>query len=172
MTWNGILYIMDKQRMILEESEQEDLVISAGEGDAAGLQAGGAQNADPEEAELREELSRLVKVDGLKIRSGAMTGQVLQMENKDQQVVFSELFLQMKVLSCTELIAEADLSNLGSLLLTTRDGFTVSMGGSENIHAKLRSMLLTREELLRMGYRGGVINVMLPETPIYSPPGS
>ena len=74
------------------------------------------------------------------------------------------------MLSCTELVEEADLSNINSLLLTTRDGFTVSMGDRQNIHAKLRSMLLTREELLKRGYHGGVINVSLPETPVFSPP--
>ena len=141
MTWNGIMYTMDKQRVVLFETE--DLTV---------------RPAD------------LVRVDGLKIRSGTQVGQTLLLENLEQQAVFSALFLEMKVLGCTELIEEADLSNLDSLLMTTRDGFTVSLGNSQNIHAKLRSMLLTREEVLARGYRGGVINVMLPETPIYSPP--
>ncbi len=141
MTWNGILYAMDKQRVVLFETE--DLTIRP---------------------------STLVRVDGLKIRSGALTGQRLVLESQEQQEVFSALFLEMKVLSCTELVEEADLSNINSLLLTTRDGFTVSMGDRQNIHAKLRSMLLTREELLKRGYHGGVINVSLPETPVFSPP--
>ena len=140
MTWNGILYIMDKQRMVLEESE--DLTVRP---------------------------DALVRVDGLGIRSTAMVGQALMLEEPDQQVIFSNLFLEMKVLGCTELIEEADLSNISSLLLTTRDGFTVSMGDGNNIHAKLRAMLITREELISRGYRGGVINVMLPETPVFSP---
>ena len=140
MTWNGILYTMDKQRTVLFESE--DITIRP---------------------------SALVRVDGLKIRSGTVVGQTLALESAEQQDVFSELFLEMKVLGCTELIEEADLSNLSSLLLTTRDGFTVAMGSSANIHAKLRSMLLTRDELIRRGYQGGVINVTLPETPIFSP---
>ena len=140
MTWNGILYTMDKQRTVLFESE--DLSIRPA----------------------------LVRVDGLKIRSGTLVGQTLALETAEQQALFSTLFLEMKVLGCTELIEEADLSNAYSVLLTTRDGFTVAMGDGQNIHAKLRSMLLTREELLRRGYSGGVINVTLPETPIFSPP--
>ena len=140
MTWNGIMYQMDKQRYVLHESEN-----------------------------LNERPEDLVRVDGLKIRSGAQVGQSLVMESLEQQETFSALFLEMKVLGCTGLIEEADLSNLNSLLLTTRDGFTVSMGDSRNIHAKLRSMLLTREELLRRDYHGGVINVTLPENPVFSP---
>ena len=140
MTWCGIFYTMDKHRRVLSETEN--------------------QTMEPE---------NLVRVDGLGIRSGCMVGQTLVLENAKQEEVFSNLFLEMRVLNCTELIREVDLSNLYSLLLTTRDGFTVSMGDYENIHAKLRSMLLTREELLRMGHSSGVINVIVPEYPVYSP---
>ena len=140
MTWNGILYTMDKHRVVLFESE-----------------------------DLFNQPAALVRVDGLKIRSGGLTGQKLVLETREQEDVFTNLFLEMKVLGCTALIEEADLSNLNSLLLTTRDGYTVSLGTWNNLHAKLRSMLLTREELIRRGESGGVINVSLPETPIYSP---
>ena len=140
MTWNGIMYTMDKQRAVLFETE--DMTIQP---------------------------SELVRVSGLEIRAGAMTGQTLVLDSVEQQMVFTNLFLEMKVLGCTRLIKEADLSNLNSLLLTTRDGFTVALGDSSNIHAKLRAMLLTREELLKRNYQGGVINVTLPETPIFSP---
>ena len=140
MTWNGILYTMDKQRMVLYETE--DLSVRP---------------------------SELVKVDGLEIRSTAIVGQTLMLDRPEQQEIYSNLFLEMKVLGCTELIEEADLSNISSLLLTTRDGFTVSLGDAGNIHAKLRAMLITRDELLRRGYQGGVINVILPESPVFSP---
>ena len=140
MTWNGILYTMDKQRMVLYETE--DLSIRP---------------------------AALVRVDGLEIASTAMVGQILRLESLEQQEIFTNLFLEMKVLNCTELIGEADLSNISSLLLTTRDGFTVALGDGVNIHAKLRAMLITRDELLRRGYAGGVINVILPETPVFSP---
>ena len=140
MTLYGIVYKMDKQRMILEETE-----------------------------ELSDPPADLVRVDGLEIRGGVIPGQRLVLRNAEQQELFNTLFLEMKVLGCTEIIGEANLSDLNSVLLSTRDGFTVSMGNARNIHAKLRSMLLTREELLRRGYRGGVINVTVPETPVFSP---
>ena len=140
MTWNGIIYTMDKQGTVLSETE-----------------------------DLEHPPERLIRVDGLNIRAGALPGQTLVLDDLEQQTVLHTLFLEMRVLGCTELIQDADLSNLGSLLLTTRDGFTVAMGTSQNIHAKMRSMLLTREELLRRQYRGGIINVSLPETPIFSP---
>ncbi len=140
MTWCGIFYTMDKQRFVLFETEEQ-----------------GIRPSD------------LVKVDGLKIRSGCMVGQTVLLETVAQQNVFSNLFLEMKVLNCTALIEEADLSNLNSLLLTTRDGFTVALGDSSNLHAKLRSMLLTRDELIRRGYHSGIINVITLENPVFTP---
>ena len=140
MTWCGIFYTMDKQRVVLFETEE--------------------QNVRPAD---------LVRVDGLRIRAGNTVGQTLMLETTEQQELFSNLFLEMKVLNCTEIVEEADLGNPYSILLTTRDGFTISMGDASNIHAKLRSMLLTRNELIRRGYKGGVINVINPESPIYSP---
>ncbi len=140
MTWCGIFYTMDKERMVLFETEEEGV-----------------------------RPSNLVRVDGLRIRSGCMVGQTLMLESEEQQKVFTTLFLEMKVLGCTEDIEEVDLSNLSSILLTTRDGFTVRLGDSVNLHAKLRSMLLTREELIRRGYAGGIINVVNLEYPIFSP---
>lgn len=203
MTWNGILYTMDKQRYVLYESEILPTSLStrknlktgsgtendenSGESGIVDLTAAGGEAEDqfaarteqPEESEESEARSRadrieasLVRVDGLKVRSGSMLGQRLTLESMEQQELFTALFLEMRVLRCTELIEQADLSSLNSILLTTRDGFTVSLGDGQNIHAKLRSMLITREELLRRGYHSGVINVMLPETPIFSPDGA
>ncbi len=153
LTYCGIQYSMDKNRMVLSESEEMTLEAGAG-----GLQ------------EQPEAFRNLVEVKGLQIRSGCFVGQTLNLFSPDQQLLFSELFLEMKVLGCTGEIQEADLSNLSSVLLTTRDGYTVALGDGSQIHAKLRSMLLVREELKRMEERGGTINVVTPETPLYSPP--
>ncbi len=165
MTWNGILYTMDKQRYVLYESEM--LPESMSERKIA------EDNPEEEQAVAEADYieGTLVRVDGLKVRAGTVPGQRLALESAEQQEIFHALFLEMKVLDCTGLIQQADLSNPDSLLLTTRDGYTVSMGNAMNIHAKLRSMLLTREELIRRNERGGIINVSLPETPIYSPRG-
>lgn len=141
ITYCGILYVMDKNRMVLAETEDP-----------------GVRPAN------------LVEIKGLDIRSNTMVGQVINLGNTTQQTVFGELFLEMKVLGCTGMIQEADISNPSSVLLTTRDGYTVSLGDGTDIHAKLRSMLLVRDELQNMGMNGGIINVSVPEVPIYTPP--
>jgi len=140
LTYCGITYVMDKNRMVMREEENPDF--------------------QPEE---------LVEVKGLEVRSNTMVGQEIMLGNEKQQEILSSLFLHMKVLGCTGEIKEADMSNTDSILLETRDGFTVSLGDVEDLHAKLRSMLLVRDELHRMQKTSGTINVSKPETPIYTP---
>ena len=142
LTWCGILYVMDKNGTVLYETEDSG---------------------------MRDRV-KLVEVKGLDIRSGAQAGQTLVMASASQELLFRDLFMEMKVLGCTDRIREADLSNLSSILLTTRDpSFTVALGDSSSIHAKLRSTLLVMDKLEEMGYTGGSINVANPETPSFSP---
>ena len=135
------MYVMDKNGTVLYETE------------------------DPA---MRDQVM-LVEVKGLDIRSGAHLGQTIVLSSASQELIFRDLFLEMKVLGCTDQIREADLSNTSSLLLMTRDNFTVALGNSESLHAKLRSMLLVRGKLAEMGKTSGSISVSNPETPYYSP---
>ena len=48
-------------------------------------------------------------------------------------------------------------------------GFSVRLGTSERLHAKLRSLLLTEAELVGRGYASGSIDVSSPEKPTYIP---
>ena len=143
----GITYLMDKHRMVLYESEDEI--------------------AFPE----------LVEVQGLDVRSGNRAGQTLQLRSAAQEEVFLELFVEMRVLNCTDRIGEADLRDTGNILLKTKDGYTVSLGDGSRIHAKLRSMLAVCDavnDMVQSGQAkpGGTINVITPESPYYSPPAS
>lgn len=140
LTYCGIMYVMDKNRMVLYESENP-----------------------------AEQPQNLVEIKGLEVRSNTVTGQYINLGNDTQKSVFSELFLEMKVLGCIEQIREADISNPDSILLSTRDGYTAGLGDRTNLHAKLRSLLLVQDELKKMGNTGGTINVSNPEAPIYTP---
>ena len=142
----GITYVMDKHRMVLYEDEKEITGIE-----------------------------NLVEVQGLDVRSGNQAGQTILLRSAAQENAFYELFLEMKVLNCESKIAEADLSDPSKILLKTSEGYTVSMGDSSRIHAKLRSMLAVRDAVNAMVQAGqtqggGTITVVTPETPYYSPP--
>ena len=140
LTYCGIMYVMDKNRMVLYESENP-----------------------------AEKPANLVEIEGLEVRSNTVVGQYINLGSEIQQSIFTELFLEMKVLGLTDKIAEADISNTESILLVTRGGYTVGLGNRDNLHAKLRSMILVQDELIKMGNYGGTINVSNPESPIYTP---
>ena len=140
LTYCGIMYVMDKNRMVLYESENP-----------------------------ADQPQNLVEIKGLEVRSNTLVGQYINLGSEAQQSIFSELFLEMKVLGCIDQIKEADISNTSSILLVTRDGYTAGLGDRTNIHAKLRSLLLVQAELQQMGSYGGTINVVNPEEPIYTP---
>ena len=114
LTWCGILYVMDKNGTVLYETE---------------------------DSSMRDRV-KLVEVKGLDIRSGAQAGQTMVMASATQELLFRDLFMEMKVLGCTEKIMEADLSNPSSVVM---------------------------DKLNQMGYTGGSINVANPETPSFSP---
>ena len=140
LTYCGIMYVMDKNRMVLYESENP-----------------------------AEQPQNLVEIKGLEVRSNTLVGQYINLGNEAQQSIFTELFLEMKVLGCIDKIKEADISNTGSILLLTREGYTAALGDRNNLHAKLRSLLLVQDELKQQGYSGGTISVTNPEAPIYTP---
>lgn len=139
LTWCGIMYVMDKNRMVIFESEGNELPAN------------------------------LVEVQGLDIRSGAHAGQTMVLGSSVQESVFEELFREMRILGCTGEIREVDLSNTASILMETRAGYTVSLGDRTNLHAKLRSLFIVQQKLQEMGLENGSISVSNPESPFYSP---
>ena len=141
MNYCGISYVTDKSGMVLEENE------------------------DPE---YRPE--GLTEVKGLKIRTSFTTGQTLPLVTEEQAEVFRSLFLEIRVIGCNSLIREVDLSKTDAVYLLTSDDISVAMGSNINFHAKLRSMMIVREEIIGRGYTSGTIDVTDPEHPAYIPP--
>ena len=68
-----------------------------------------------------------------------------------------------------DLRRELDMSSMDSIYLTTRDEFFVRLGSEDDLHAKLRAFLITREKVLQMGYAKGTIDVTDPGRPTYLP---
>ena len=141
LNYCGITYVTDKSGMVLDENE------------------------DPE-----YHPRGLIEVKGMKIRTSFTTGQNLPLVTEEQGEVFKSLFLELRVIGCNSLIREVDISKTDEVYLLTQDDISVAMGSNINFHAKLRSMMVVREEIIGRGYTGGTIDVTDPEHPIYVPP--
>ena len=107
-------------------------------------------------------------VGGLNIRRCKL-GETVQLQSDRQMSVYTELLVELKVMSALNDVSELDLSDMDNLFLVSRDGYTVRLGDSSGLHAKLRAMLLTREHLSATGHSGGTIDVSTPVNPTYTP---
>lgn len=110
----------------------------------------------------------LVTVDGMNIHD-CRVGQTIGLNENQQMQVFTEVLVELKVMSALTRVKELDLSNMDNLFIVSTDGFTVRLGAAENLHAKLRSMLLTLNHLTQEGYQGGTVDVSSPVNPTYTP---
>ena len=141
VTYCGIAYTLDNRGMVLEESQNTSVKPDG-----------------------------LVMVGGLNIRRCKL-GETVQLQSDRQMSVYTELLVELKVMSALNDVSELDLSDMDNLFLVSRDGYTVRLGDSSGLHAKLRAMLLTREHLSATGHSGGTIDVSTPVNPTYTPDG-
>ncbi len=124
-----------------------------------------------EEDQNKDLIPALVKVEGLDIQN-CMVGKILSVRDSAQMEIFSEMMLQLKAMEMQSDVTEIYLNDLQNIFLVTKDGYSVRLGGSERVHAKLRSMNLTLAELQRQGVKAGTIDVSNPEIPTYVPESS
>lgn len=141
MYYGGINYTIDSHGMILEESYTMD---------------------SPKD---------LILISGISVAgsSGCAVGRTIRAENSAQLVVMREILVELKVLSATDSVSKLMMSDLNNLLLETRDGYSVRLGDSTQLHAKLKAMLYVREALLQLGSGTGTIDVSSPTEPTFIP---
>ena len=135
----GILYTADNRGMILEESLDTDMAHPG-----------------------------LVAVEGMDIRV-CEVGRQLVLNKTVQMEVYATALLELKVMSAMDQILELDLSDMDNLFLVSTDGYSVRLGNADNLHAKLRAMLMTLDWLRQEGYGAGTVDVSVPVNPTYIP---
>ncbi|MGN0777647.1 MAG: cell division protein FtsQ/DivIB, partial [Aristaeellaceae bacterium] len=135
----GILYTADNRGMVLEES------------------------LDTEQAH-----PGLVAVEGMGIYT-CEVGKQLVLKKSAQLEVYATVLLELKVMSATEQILELDMNDMDNLFLVTVDGYSVRLGNSDSLHAKLRAMLMTLEWLREQEQYQGTLDVSSPVNPTYIP---
>lgn len=100
------------------------------------------------------------------LRVGSVFSPQRQAQFESYTAVLNELVAQ----SYTSEISELNLSDLNSLYLITTDGYTVNLGTSADIRAKIGTVRAVVKELRQMGKTGGMIEASVPGSAIYSPP--
>lgn len=113
----------------------------------------------------------LTQVSGMDISDqyGCKVGYPLRVNNQARLVTLREILVELKVLSAQSEVTMIKLSDLSHILLETREGYSVSLGDTSEIHAKLKAMLAIKEELNKMEKGPGTIDVGNPEEPTFLP---
>ncbi len=148
----GITYVLDGRGMVLEQDVEE-------------LESNKAED----DAEPEESLPPL-KIEGMDIRS-IQLGQVVALNKPEQLTIYINVAMELKALGLTEVVTELYVTSPTNLYLATTDGFSVHLGDSNRIHAKLRAMTLVQAELSKSGITTGTIDVARPAEPTYIPDG-
>jgi len=110
----------------------------------------------------------MIEVRGLDIHT-CVLGKHLIMNRQEQLSIYGEILLQLRAMNMQSGISRIFLNDIRNICMVTKDGYSVRFGGSERMHAKLRSMALTIEKLKEAGKTMGTIDVSTPETPTYIP---
>ncbi len=141
MNYCGINYTIDRKGMVLEESEN----VST--------------------------LSTLPQISGMDISGqfGCVVGRTITVNNSAQLTAMRELLVELKVLKAEGEVTKIKMSDLSHILLETREGYSVSLGDSTLIHAKLKAMLAIKNKLNTMETGTGTIDVSDPESPTFLP---
>ncbi len=107
-------------------------------------------------------------VTGLQSRS-VMEGKFLVSGNEDQMEAYQAIMQELLAQGYLGKIAELKVSDPESLYLLTRDGYTVHLGNSEELRAKIGTVRAVEMKLMEMGERDGVIDASVPAVATYTP---
>ena len=138
--YNGLMYYADNRGMILEEFANRTAIP----------------------------MSDKILVVGLNVRR-CDVGRIITLTSAEQLNVYNEILVELKVMSALDRIEELDMSSMESIFLATRDGYSVRLGNSSDIHRKLRAMLLTLDALAGGEDGVGTIDVSAPVNPTFTP---
>ncbi len=116
---------------------------------------------------LDNDLPTVTGMQAREVRVGRVLAAQKETQLSGMHSVLEELVLQ----GCIGEISEINLSSMESVYLTTRDGYTVNIGGTDDLRAKIGTMRAVVAKLREMGKSGGVIDATVPGEATYSPEG-
>lgn len=110
----------------------------------------------------------LLRLEGVEIRNAPM-GEKIIPTSAERLNLYTTIMLELKAMQAEKQIVELYVSDMDNLYIGTKDGFSVYLGTSQDLHAKLRSMILTLEELRERRCASGTVDVSTPASPNYIP---
>ena len=110
----------------------------------------------------------LMRLEGLEVKN-AIAGNRITVTDESKLDLYVTIMIELKAMKKLQQVTELYLTDMDNLYLATSDGYSVRLGRSDDLHAKLRAMFLTVDKLKEMQYAQGTIDVSVPESPTYIP---
>ena len=144
MNYCGINYTIDAKGVVLEESE--NMADTGGLAQVSGMDVAG--------------------------QNGCVLGRTISVNNMAQLLTLREILAELQLLSAQGDVTKIKLSDMSHILLETSEGYSVSLGDSTNLHAKLKAMLSIKATLNTMETGLGTLDVSTPTAPVFLPEAS
>ena len=160
-TYNGIICTLDDRGVVMRKNvkmrdkEENETGREGAEGE------GNAKETEPG-------TEGLMHVEGFSVRY-CREGKLLELHSTGQLEAYMDISLELRALGLIDMVEVLYVTDTDNLYLATRDGFSVRLGNSGNIHAKIRAMQLTLGKLHEMGKSGGTVDVSTPAEPTWIP---
>lgn len=117
-----------------------------------------------EQSQSLEQQVGLVTVRGMDVKRCSL-GSVISVNDEKQFSAFREVMKELYYQSFSEDIMECNISSPDNIFLTTAQGYTVRLGGAENMRAKIRSLRVVLASFKQWNAPLGNIDVSYPEYP-------
>lgn len=155
----------EPNRVVIHVRERTPVAYMNTNGIVYVLDASGMVLEEDRQGTMRPVLMRL---EGLDVRT-CRVGSRVDVNQQLQFDIYMTVSMEAKAMSLGEVNSALYVTDTNNLYLVTADGFTVRLGNSSRIHAKLRSMNLVREALVARGEHSGTIDVSTPAEPTWIP---
>ena len=109
-----------------------------------------------------------MRVSGLSIRDIRVGAQVI-CQDEAQLTALLDILLELKMQGVRDSVEEINLTNMDSIYLLSKDGFTANIGTAEDLRAKIGTVRAVTAELKRRGLSGGTIDATMPGQAAYRP---
>ena len=141
LMYNGTNYLIDHRGMVLEEKPSDAMM--------AGLPV----------------------VKGIQVKGnyGCMVGSYLKIQSTSQMNILCEVLLELRVQSAHNLPTSINMTNPDNIMMELNGGYAVILGDGENIHGKIKAMLMVKKALDQRGSGRGTIDVSNRLKPTFIP---
>lgn len=109
----------------------------------------------------------LIQINGLAVWGQQSPGAIPSSTDPAQMLSLQDLFLELSAWDFAREVSSIDIAQSLALSMHTKDGYSINLGGAEQLHAKIGTVASVIQELRRRQLPAGVIEATRPGEATY-----